>query len=89
MVSLMNNPTSSDPRAIPWHRVMKVSTKRLAIVGSCGLPGWGPKDSQHSWLNNLEDMTNNRCQWRTCCGFLINHEIEKKVILTTYSSHIP
>ena len=39
-----------------WHRVMKESTKRLATVGSCRLPGWGPKDPEHASLDTLEEM---------------------------------
>ena len=34
--------------------------------------GWGPRDSAHKWLSTLEDMARDRCQWRSCCNFLID-----------------
>ena len=49
-----------------------IAKKRLATVGSYRLPGWGPKDSEHAWLNTLEEMATIRCQWRSCCSFLID-----------------
>ena len=63
---------SRGDQVMTWHRGMKESTNRLATFGSCRLPGWGPKDPQHAWLNTLEEMATNRCQWRSCCSFLID-----------------
>ena len=63
---------SRSGQVMTWHRGMKESTKRLASVGSCRLPVWGPKDSEHAWLNTLEDMASDRCQRRSCCSFLID-----------------
>ena len=72
-------------QVMTWHREMKESTKRLATVGSCRLPGWGPKDPQHAWLNTLEEMASNRCQWRSCCSFLIDPWDGKTILTANYS----
>jgi hypothetical protein len=57
-------------QSMTWRRGMKALTKRLASVGPCRLPGWGPKESDHAWLVTLSDMAQNRPQWRSCCDFL-------------------
>ncbi|KER29677.1 hypothetical protein T265_03778 [Opisthorchis viverrini] len=31
---------------------------------------WGPRDPHCAWLETLQDMAANRCQWRSCCQFL-------------------
>ncbi|KER33980.1 hypothetical protein T265_00185 [Opisthorchis viverrini] len=49
---------------------MKEITKRLGAVGATRLPGWGPRDPHCAWLETLQDMAANRCQWRPCCQFL-------------------
>ena len=72
-------------QVMTWHRGMKESTKRLATVGSCRLPGWGPKDPEHAWLNTLEEMATNRCQWRSCCSFLIDPWDVKTILTVNYS----
>ena len=59
-------------QVMTWHRGMKEATRKLAAVGQCRLPGWGPRDSAHKWLSTLEDMARDRCQWRSCCNFLID-----------------
>ncbi|KER23939.1 hypothetical protein T265_08298 [Opisthorchis viverrini] len=51
-------------------RSMKEITKRLGAVGATRLPGWGPRDPHCAWLETLQDMAANRCQWRSCCQFL-------------------
>lgn len=53
-----------------WTRGMKALTSSLASVGASRLPGWGPKDDEHTWLETLVDMAKSRPQWRMCCGFL-------------------
>ncbi|KER21238.1 hypothetical protein T265_10398 [Opisthorchis viverrini] len=53
-----------------WQRSMKEITKRLGAVGATRLPGWGPRDPHCAWLETLQDMAANRCQWRSCCQFL-------------------
>ena len=63
---------SHDGQIMTWHRGMKELTKSLAKVGSCRLHGWGPKDPEQAWLKTLEEMATNRCQWRSCCSFLID-----------------
>ena len=63
---------SRGDQVMTCHRGMKESTERLAAIDSCRLPGRGPKDPQHAWLNTLEEMATNRCQWRSCCSFLID-----------------
>ena len=55
-----------------WHRGIKELTQRLATVGSCRLPVWGLKDPEHAWLSTFEDMATNRCQWHSCCSFLLD-----------------
>jgi hypothetical protein len=55
-----------------WARSMKALTSKLAKVGRSRLPGWGPKDDEHAWLETLSDMAQNRNQWRTCCQSLFN-----------------
>ena len=62
---------SSGGQVMTWHRGMKEATRKLAAVGPCRLPGWGPRDSAHKWLSTLEDMARDRCQWRSCCNLLI------------------
>ena len=59
-------------QVMTWHRGMKEAIRKLAAVGPCRLPGWGSKDSAHKWLSTLEDMARDRCQWRSCCNFLID-----------------
>ena len=59
-------------QVMTWHREMKEATRKLAAVGQCRLPGWGPRVSAHKWLSTLEDMARDRCQWRSCCNFLID-----------------
>ncbi|KAG5449306.1 hypothetical protein CSKR_100608 [Clonorchis sinensis] len=55
---------------LTWQKGMKEITKRLGAVGATRLPGWGPRDPQCAWLETLQDMAANRCQWRSCCQFL-------------------
>ncbi|KER26099.1 hypothetical protein T265_06579 [Opisthorchis viverrini] len=49
---------------------MKEITKRLCAVAATRLPGWGPRDAHCAWLETLQDMVANRCQWSFCCLFL-------------------
>ncbi|KER26217.1 hypothetical protein T265_06496 [Opisthorchis viverrini] len=49
---------------------MKEIIKRLGAVRATRLPGWRPSDSYCAWLETLQDMAANRCQWRPCCQFL-------------------
>ncbi|KER19633.1 hypothetical protein T265_11645 [Opisthorchis viverrini] len=55
---------------LTWQRSMKEITKRLGAVGATRLPGWRPRDPHCAWLETLQDMAANRCQWRSCCQFL-------------------
>ena len=72
VISILGWKRSCGGQAIMWHGRMNESTKRLATVSSCRLPGRGPKDPQHAWLNTVEDMDSNRCQCQCpCCNFLI------------------
>ena len=61
--------TSCGGQVMTWHRKMKDSTNRLATVGSCRLPGWGPKDPEHTWLHTLEGWL---VTGVSCCSFLID-----------------
>ena len=63
---------SRGSQVMTWYRGMKEATRKLAAVGQCRLPEWGPRDSAHKWLFTLEDMARDRCQWRSCCNFLID-----------------
>ena len=49
-----------------WQRSMKTVTSKLSRVGNCRLPGWGPKDLSHRWLETLAEMAQSRSQWRMC-----------------------
>jgi hypothetical protein len=53
-----------------WQKGMKMITKSLGSVGVARLPGWGARDPPCLWLQTLQDMAANRCQWRSCCQFL-------------------
>jgi hypothetical protein len=55
---------------VTWQKGMKETTKSLGAVGAARLPGWGPRDPPCAWLETLQDMAANRCQWRSCCQFL-------------------
>ncbi|TNN10821.1 kinase C-binding 1, partial [Schistosoma japonicum] len=47
-----------------WQKSMKSLTSGLSHVGRCRLCGWGPRDGIHQWLKTLNDMAENRLQWR-------------------------
>ncbi|CAH8447045.1 unnamed protein product [Heterobilharzia americana] len=49
-----------------WHQCMKSLTVGLGHVGRCRLGGWGPRDKRNQWLETLDDMAQNRSQWRRC-----------------------
>ncbi|TNN04741.1 endonuclease-reverse transcriptase, partial [Schistosoma japonicum] len=49
-----------------WQKSMKSLTSGLSYVGRCRLRGWGPRDESHQWLETLNDMAQNRLQWRRC-----------------------
>ncbi|KAG5442559.1 hypothetical protein CSKR_108763 [Clonorchis sinensis] len=51
---------------LTWQRDRKETTKRLGAVGAIRLPEWGPFDPHCVWLETLQDMAANRCQWRSC-----------------------
>ena len=53
-------------QCMTWQRGMKTITTKLSRVGSCRLPGWGPKDQSHRWLETLTEMAQSRSQWRMC-----------------------
>ena len=59
-------------QSLTWQKEMKTITRRLSVAGSARLPGWGPRDSDTSWLETLQDMAMNRSQWRTCCQSLVS-----------------
>ncbi|KER27314.1 hypothetical protein T265_05637 [Opisthorchis viverrini] len=48
-------------------RSVKEITKRLGAFGAAHLPGWRSRDPHCTWLEILQDMAANRCQWRSCC----------------------
>ncbi|KER33476.1 hypothetical protein T265_12586, partial [Opisthorchis viverrini] len=56
----------SGGQPLTWKRSTKEITKRLGAVGATRLPGWGPRDPHCAWLETLQDMAANRCQWRSC-----------------------
>ncbi|VDP68355.1 unnamed protein product [Schistosoma mattheei] len=47
-----------------WHKSMKSSG--LSHVVRCRLRYWGPRDDSNRWLETLNDMAQNRLQWRRC-----------------------
>ena len=58
-------------QVMTWQRQMRSATSRLGTVGSCRLPGWGPRSPPFAWLETLRDMAFDRSQWRTCCKHLV------------------
>ncbi|KER29503.1 hypothetical protein T265_03878 [Opisthorchis viverrini] len=62
---------------------MKEITKRLGAVGATRLPGWGPRDPHCAWLETLQDMAANRCQWRSCCQLLFRLYGSEASVLNT------
>ncbi|VDP44585.1 unnamed protein product [Schistosoma curassoni] len=44
-----------------WNKFMNSLTS-----GRCRLPGWDPRDDSNRWLETLNDMAQNRLQWRRC-----------------------
>ena len=56
---------------LTWQNALKATTKRLSVVDSVRLPGWGPRDPRCVWLETVQDMASNRSQWRSCCRFLV------------------
>ena len=59
-------------QTMTWSRSMKTLTTKLCRVGCFRLPGWGPRDQPHVWLDTLLDMAGSRSQWRTCIHSLIS-----------------
>ncbi|KER23942.1 hypothetical protein T265_08302 [Opisthorchis viverrini] len=53
-------------QTMTWQRSMKAITSKLSCAGHCRLPGWGPRDGPHQWLETLSDMAQSRPQWRSC-----------------------
>jgi hypothetical protein len=53
-------------QSMTWQRSMKTLTSKLSRAGNCRLPGWGPRDRTHQWLETLADMAQSRIQWRSC-----------------------
>ncbi|KER23141.1 hypothetical protein T265_08909 [Opisthorchis viverrini] len=53
-------------QTMTWQRSMKAITSKLSCAGHCHLPGWGPRDGPHQWLETLSDMTQPCPQWRSC-----------------------
>ncbi|KAG5451353.1 hypothetical protein CSKR_109950 [Clonorchis sinensis] len=53
-----------------WQKGVKEITKSLDVVGVVRLLGWGPRDPACAWLETLQEMAANRCQWRSRCQFL-------------------
>ncbi|KAG5455245.1 hypothetical protein CSKR_106449 [Clonorchis sinensis] len=53
-------------QTMTWQRSIKAITSKLSCAGHCRLPGWGPRDGPHQWLETLSDMAQSRPQWRSC-----------------------
>ncbi|KER30038.1 hypothetical protein T265_03416 [Opisthorchis viverrini] len=75
MLALVSTPSSGwrkqrGGQPLTWRRSMKEITKRLGVVGATHLQGWGPRGPHCAWLETLQDMAANGCQWRSCCQFL-------------------
>ncbi|KER31961.1 hypothetical protein T265_12888, partial [Opisthorchis viverrini] len=43
-------------QTMTWQRRMKAITSKLSCAGHCRLPGGGPRDGPHQWLETLSDM---------------------------------
>ncbi|CAH8491715.1 unnamed protein product [Heterobilharzia americana] len=48
------------------HQCMESLTVGLSHVGRCKLAGWSVRDKRKQGLETLDDMAENRCQWRRC-----------------------
>ena len=62
---------------LTWQKVVKNKARQLGCVGRIRLPGWGPRDPSHLWLDTLKDMAANRSQWRECC-FLVAESVARQ-----------
>ncbi|CAH8551147.1 unnamed protein product [Schistosoma intercalatum] len=49
-----------------WHQCLKSLTSSLIHVGRCRLLGWCPRDYRNQCLETVDDMAQNRSQWRRC-----------------------
>ncbi|KER32384.1 hypothetical protein T265_01607 [Opisthorchis viverrini] len=52
------------------HRPSRGAISRVALLAAYSRARWGPRDPHCAWLETLQDMAANRCQWRSCCQFL-------------------
>ncbi|KAG5441008.1 hypothetical protein CSKR_101238 [Clonorchis sinensis] len=43
-------------QTMTWQRSIKAITSKLSCAGHCRLPGWGPRDGPHQWLETLMMM---------------------------------
>ncbi|VDP41837.1 unnamed protein product [Schistosoma mattheei] len=57
-----------------WHKSMKSLSTGLNHAGRSRLPGWDRRDDSNRWLDILNDMTQNRLQWRRCIHSLCSPE---------------
>ncbi|KER26383.1 hypothetical protein T265_06365 [Opisthorchis viverrini] len=39
-----------------WQRSIKAITSKISCVGHCRLPGWGPRDGPHQWLETFRAL---------------------------------
>jgi hypothetical protein len=62
-------------QAMTWSRAMKALTVSLSKTGRCRLPGWGPRDHPHRWLETLSDMAVCRSQWRACIRKIVGSSV--------------
>ncbi|CAH8584262.1 unnamed protein product [Schistosoma rodhaini] len=53
------------------HQLKKSMKSGLSHVNGRRLPGWGARDYRNQWLETLNDMDQNRLQWRWCIHFCL------------------
>ncbi|VDP30485.1 unnamed protein product [Schistosoma mattheei] len=49
-----------------WDQCLKSLTSGLNHHSRCRLLGWGPRHHHNQWLETLNEMAQNRSQWRRC-----------------------
>ncbi|KER32996.1 hypothetical protein T265_01083 [Opisthorchis viverrini] len=68
-------------RAVELRRLQVFDNRCLRTIACMG---WGPRDPHCAWLETLQDMAANRCQWRSCCQFLSRSPETKSFTVQLY-----
>lgn len=66
------------------HQSMKPLTNELDHVNRCRLTGWSPRDYRNQWLGILNEVAQNRLQWRSCIRFFLPKLWDSKFLITLF-----